>query len=159
MFTFVACLSLNIVFLNFLGDMVTNNHSTNIGISATSNYSDLGSTSSAMNVDVILSKPFAMVDEITEGSPAAEDGLQLGDQVVKFGHVEFGENLLQRLAAEAQANRGQALPMIVLRQGAIINLTVTPRVWEGRGLLGYVRHFFLSFLALYVHLYEHYLEF
>ncbi|KAI5676243.1 hypothetical protein M9H77_07193 [Catharanthus roseus] len=117
-------------------DMVTNNHSTNIGISATSNYSDLGSTSSAMNVDVILSKPFAMVDEITEGSPAAEDGLQLGDQVVKFGHVEFGENLLQRLAAEAQANRGQALPMIVLRQGAIINLTVTPRVWEGRGLLG-----------------------
>lgn len=91
-----------------------------------------------MDVDVVVSRPFAVIDEITEASPAAEDGLQLGDLVMKFGNVESGENLLQRLAAEAQTNQGCAVSMKVMRQGAIINLQVTPRMWQGRGLLGYV---------------------
>ncbi|KAL8206311.1 hypothetical protein R6Q57_009862 [Mikania cordata] len=93
--------------------------------------------SSSMNaMDVNVSRPFAMVDEISEESPAAEDGLQLGDQIVKFGKVEFGDNLLTKLASEAQMNRGLPVPMLVMRQGALINLTVTPRTWRGRGLLG-----------------------
>lgn len=97
-----------------------------------------GVTSRAMDVDVVTSIPFAMVDEITESSPAAEDGLQLGDQVVKFGNVEGGDNLLQRLAAEAQSNQGQAVSVGVIRQGAKVGLSVTPRIWQGRGLLGYI---------------------
>lgn len=97
-----------------------------------------------MDTDVLLGRPFAIVDEIIEPSPAAEDGLELGDQVVKFGSVEFGENLNQRLAAEARAYQGQEVPMVVLRQGAPISLTVTPRAWAGSGLLGYV-HFLLFF--------------
>ncbi|KAD3067999.1 hypothetical protein E3N88_35879 [Mikania micrantha] len=93
--------------------------------------------SSSMNaMDVNVSRPFAMVDEISEESPAAEDGLQLGDQIVKFGKVEFGDNLLTKLASEAQMNQGLPVPMLVMRQGALINLTVTPRTWRGRGLLG-----------------------
>lgn len=91
-----------------------------------------------MDVDVLVSMPFAMVDEIADASPAAEDGLQLGDQIVKFGKVEAGNNLLQRLASEAQSNQGQAIPVMIMRQGAVITLTVTPRTWQGRGLLGYV---------------------
>ncbi|KAL0013521.1 hypothetical protein SO802_000590 [Lithocarpus litseifolius] len=93
-------------------------------------------SSSDMDVDVMASIPFAMVDEIADASPAAEDGLQLGDQIVKFGNVEAGENLLQRLASEAQTNQGCAIPVVIMRQGAPINLTVTPRTWQGRGLLG-----------------------
>lgn len=98
----------------------------------------LRDSSSDMDVDVMASIPFAMVDEIADASPAAEDGLQLGDQIVKFGIVEAGENLLQRLASEAQTNQGRAIPVVIMRQGAPINLTVTPRTWQGRGLLGYV---------------------
>ncbi|KAF8407263.1 hypothetical protein HHK36_006390 [Tetracentron sinense] len=94
-------------------------------------------TPSSMDVDVIISEPFAMVDEIADASPAAEDGLQLGDQIVKFGNVESGGDLLPRLASEAQSNQGRPLPLVVMRQGALINLTVTPRPWHGRGLLGY----------------------
>ncbi|KAK9275865.1 hypothetical protein L1049_023138 [Liquidambar formosana] len=93
-------------------------------------------TPSSMDVDVIVRVPFAMVDEIADASPAAEDGLQLGDQIVKFGNVESGENLLPRLASEAQTNQGRAIPIVVMRQGAPINLTVRPRTWQGRGLLG-----------------------
>lgn len=89
-----------------------------------------------MDIDIAVSRPFAMIDEITEASPAAEDGLQLGDQVVKFGIVEIGENLLQRLAAEVEKNQNKAVPLVVMRQGALITLTVTPRAWSGRGFLG-----------------------
>ncbi|XP_052200280.1 uncharacterized protein LOC127806802 [Diospyros lotus] len=96
----------------------------------------MGNTVSAMDVDVNVSIPFALVDEINEASPAAEDGLQLGDQIVKFGNVEYGDVSLPKLASEAQTNQGQGVSVIVLRQGALINLTVTPRVWQGRGLLG-----------------------
>lgn len=96
----------------------------------------LSESSSSMDVDVIDRMPFAMVDEITNTSPAAEDGLQLGDQIVKFGSVEAGENLQERLAVEAYSNQGRGVSVVVMRQGSLINLTVTPRIWEGRGLLG-----------------------
>ncbi|KAL3331665.1 hypothetical protein AABB24_032330 [Solanum stoloniferum] len=109
----------------------------NIGSSSSpGNYSVTAATSAAMDIDLVFSRPFAVIDEITEASPAAEDGLQLGDQVVRFGNVQSGENLLQRLAAEAQSNQGCAVTMTVLRQGAMTNVQVTPRVWQGRGLLG-----------------------
>lgn len=117
----------------------------NIGSSSSpGNYSVTAATSAAMDIDVVFSRPFAVIDEITEASPAAEDGLQLGDQVVRFGNVQSGENLLQRLAAEAQSNQGCVVTMTVLRQGAMTNLQVTPRVWQGRGLLGYVLSFFVT---------------
>lgn len=105
-------------------------------------------TSSAMDVDVIVNRPFAMVDEIADASPAAEDGLQLGDQIVKFGNVEAGDNLLQRLALEAQSNQGCEIPVTLTRQGALVNTKVTPRTWQGRGLLGYVSVLFLVFVIL-----------
>ncbi|XP_058722997.1 uncharacterized protein LOC131594809 isoform X2 [Vicia villosa] len=90
----------------------------------------------SMDVDVLVSRPFAVVDEISDASPAVEDGLQLGDQILKFGNVEAGENLLPRLASESQSNMGQAVPVVIMRQGTVINLTITPRTWPGRGLLG-----------------------
>ncbi|XP_071725345.1 uncharacterized protein [Rutidosis leptorrhynchoides] len=106
-------------------------------VSTTSDVVVPASPSSSMDVDVVFKLPFAMVDEITDGSPAAEDGLQLGDRIVKFGNVEAGDNnLTQKLSSEAQTNQGKAVPVVVMRQGAIINLTVTPRTWQGRGLFG-----------------------
>lgn len=107
-----------------------------LGTSAFSNHFNSDSTIIAMEVDVTVSRPFAMVDEITEESPAAEDGLQLGDLIVKFGNVESGDNVLPRLASEGQANQGHPVPVVLMRQGTQINLTVTPRAWQGRGLLG-----------------------
>ncbi|GMP35862.1 hypothetical protein CsSME_00008160 [Camellia sinensis var. sinensis] len=139
--------------------------SVNVGTSASSHNVLHGNTISAMDVDVTVNRPFALVDEISEASPAAEDGLQLGDQIVKFGNVESGDDLLPKLASEALSNQDREIPVVVLRQGAFINLTVTPRAWQGRGLLGYVCHstfavppflfrlsikpFILSFLAAF----------
>ncbi|KAF3792514.1 26S proteasome non-ATPase regulatory subunit 9 [Nymphaea thermarum] len=94
-------------------------------------------SSDAMEEDPVSRVPFAVVDEIASDSPAAEDGIQLGDQILKFGNVEGGgQSLLPRLATEAQSNQGNPVPLIIIRQGAVINLIVTPRRWHGRGLLG-----------------------
>lgn len=111
-------------------------------------------THSFMEVDVDIGVPFAVVDEIADASPSAEDGLELGDQIVKFGNVESGGGLLRRLASEAQSNQGHAVALVVLRHGVLINLAVTPRPWHGRGLLGYVDLFFCFFpLKLSFHSY------
>ncbi|KAL2895141.1 26S proteasome non-ATPase regulatory subunit 9, partial [Bienertia sinuspersici] len=93
-------------------------------------------TAAPADMDATGSMPFAMVDEITEASPAAEDGLQLGDQLVKFGSVESGENILSRLASEVHKSQDSATSVVVMRQGVLMNLFVTPRVWQGNGLLG-----------------------
>ncbi|CAL1358756.1 unnamed protein product [Linum trigynum] len=115
------------------GDSGNNETSSSLNAS-----SDNAAASAAMDVDPFINIPFTVIDEIADASPTAEDGLQLGDQIVKFGDVQYqaGENLLQKLASEAQANQDKAVSVVVLRQGSPINLTVTPRAWEGRGLLG-----------------------
>ncbi|XP_020577682.1 26S proteasome non-ATPase regulatory subunit 9 [Phalaenopsis equestris] len=97
---------------------------------------DRTSQTSHVVVDPIARIPFAVVDEISEVSPAAEDGLQLGDQIIKFGSVEIGDPLMARLASEAQSNEGHPVPLLIMRQGILMNFTVTPRRWHGRGLLG-----------------------
>lgn len=90
----------------------------------------------AVGGDSSYGLPFAVFDELQQGSPAALDGIMLGDQLVKFGSVEGGDNLLVRLAREGHMNEGNAIPVIVLRRGVQVQLTVTPRQWAGPGLLG-----------------------
>lgn len=97
-----------------------------------------------MAVDLIARIPFAVVNEISDASPAAEDGLQLGDQIIKFGNVEIGDALMVRLASEAQSNEDHPVPVLIMRQGALMNITITPRRWHGHGLLGYDVIYFLS---------------
>ncbi|KAG0474178.1 hypothetical protein HPP92_015427 [Vanilla planifolia] len=94
------------------------------------------SQATSTDMDTIAKIPFAMVDEISDASPAAEDGLQLGDQIIRFGNVEVGEALIQCLALEAQSNEGHPISVVVMRQGTPMNLSITPRQWHGRGLLG-----------------------
>lgn len=82
-------------------------------------------------------RPFAVIDEITEGSPAATAGLQLGDQLCKFGDViSSGGGELQRVAAVLAAHENVAVEALVLRHGEPHALQLTPQRWAGRGLLG-----------------------
>ena len=43
---------------------------------------------------------------------------------------------LQRVAAAIGENENRAVSVVVLRQGEHLTLSLTPRKWEGRGLLG-----------------------
>ncbi|XP_006661239.1 26S proteasome non-ATPase regulatory subunit 9 [Oryza brachyantha] len=89
-----------------------------------------------MEEDAVTALPFAIIDELTDGSPAALDGLQLWDEIVKFGNVEAGDRLQERLVSEALSNEDSQVSLVIIRQGSSMNLIVTPRKWHGRGLLG-----------------------
>jgi len=84
-------------------------------------------------------KPFAIIDEVTDGSPAHEAGLVVGDQVIFFAGVDArtgSGDPLPRVAAALAANENRPVSALVLRRGAKTEVSVTPKRWAGRGLLG-----------------------
>uniref|UniRef100_A0A7S1W5X9 PDZ domain-containing protein n=1 Tax=Alexandrium catenella TaxID=2925 RepID=A0A7S1W5X9_ALECA len=87
--------------------------------------------------------PFALIDEVTDGSPAQDAGLQIGDQVCRFGDIDREENgdLNSCFAAVAKLvpqSVGSPIEVVVLRgqPPAKVALQLIPRQWAGRGLLG-----------------------
>ncbi|KAI0259808.1 hypothetical protein BC834DRAFT_596451 [Gloeopeniophorella convolvens] len=83
--------------------------------------------------------PFAKVNGIAPGSPAADAGLERGDLVVKFGALKHPQPSLQALAAVVAENENKVVSVIVRRPGAegLTALRLTPRQgWGGRGTLG-----------------------
>ncbi|KAJ7675803.1 hypothetical protein DFH06DRAFT_668896 [Mycena polygramma] len=84
-------------------------------------------------------KPFAKVDGVSPGSPAAEAGLQRSDLVVKFGTLtqqSFSSSSLKPLVDVVAAHENRSIPLKVLRSEQEVYLSLTPKAWGGRGLLG-----------------------
>lgn len=82
--------------------------------------------------------PFARVNTVVPSSPAAAAGLAVGDQVTRFGAINWtNHERLSRVAQVVQQNENQPVVVKVLRESSTIQLTLTPRRdWGGRGLLG-----------------------
>uniref|UniRef100_A0A383VU54 Nas2 N-terminal domain-containing protein n=1 Tax=Tetradesmus obliquus TaxID=3088 RepID=A0A383VU54_TETOB len=90
----------------------------------------------AAAADVAL-RPFAVVDEVADGSPAAAAGIQLGDQLCRFGAAMAGSGSeLQQVAQELQAHENKAVQVVFLRAGQAVQMQLVPQKWAGRGLLG-----------------------
>ena len=49
-----------------------------------------------------LLRPFAVVDEVAQGSPAGEAGIAVGDQMLRFAGVQAQPSALQAVAAALQ---------------------------------------------------------
>ncbi|URE38154.1 Magnesium transporter [Musa troglodytarum] len=93
---------------NAIGSVLNLNFATShMSVSLSENTSQDSSTAE----EAVSRIPFAIIDEIDGDSPAAEDGLQLSDEIVKSGNVEKCENLQSRLMAEAQSNQGNLIPL------------------------------------------------
>ncbi|KAK7175883.1 hypothetical protein R3I93_000217 [Phoxinus phoxinus] len=86
---------------------------------------------------VSLSSPFALVDAVTQGSPAFQAGLRVGDEIMEFGSVKT-QNFrnLRDIASVVQHSEGKSLRVGVFRNGQEVHLSLTPQHWSGRGLLG-----------------------
>ncbi|KIM90509.1 hypothetical protein PILCRDRAFT_84488 [Piloderma croceum F 1598] len=98
------------------------------------------STNAPINVEEDTTQPFARVDGIAPGSPAAEAGMQREDLVVKFGHLtsqSFSSSSLQILAELVAVSENRELPIKIVRADQTISMKLTPRKgWGGRGMLG-----------------------
>ncbi|XP_069121598.1 26S proteasome non-ATPase regulatory subunit 9-like [Argopecten irradians] len=81
--------------------------------------------------------PFADVDRVDEGSPAAEAGLKVGDAIVQFGSITSSTfQSMQNIASVVQHSKDNPLKVIVRRKDRETPLSLTPKSWSGRGLLG-----------------------
>mmetsp|Transcript_32707 Transcript_32707/g.76036 ORF Transcript_32707/g.76036 Transcript_32707/m.76036 type:complete len:221 (-) Transcript_32707:87-749(-) len=87
--------------------------------------------------------PFAWIDEVSDGSPAQEAGLAIGDQICRFGHVNREDTgdlqaCFDGVALLVQNSVGVSIEVHVLRgmPPTKVVLQLLPRHWDGRGLLG-----------------------
>eukprot|EP00199_Chlamydomonas_sp_CCMP681_P006425 CAMPEP_0119108998 /NCGR_PEP_ID=MMETSP1180-20130426/16706_1 /TAXON_ID=3052 ORGANISM="Chlamydomonas cf sp, Strain CCMP681" /NCGR_SAMPLE_ID=MMETSP1180 /ASSEMBLY_ACC=CAM_ASM_000741 /LENGTH=199 /DNA_ID=CAMNT_0007094689 /DNA_START=102 /DNA_END=698 /DNA_ORIENTATION=- len=79
-------------------------------------------------------KPYAVIDELAEGSPAEAAGLLLGDLMCSFGGVKFipDEPTTAALCLVTEvlaANEGLPVETIIQRNWDIMTLTLTPQKW------------------------------
>ncbi|KAF7422536.1 putative 26S proteasome regulatory subunit [Pleurotus ostreatus] len=99
---------------------------------------DNANVESPTKIDV--PEPFARVDGVAPGSPAAESGMQREDLITKFGTLtkaSFSSSSLQPLAELVNGSENRVIQIRVLRTGQTIVLSLTPRQgWGGRGMLG-----------------------
>jgi 26S proteasome regulatory subunit N4 len=83
--------------------------------------------------------PIAKLDEILEGSPAAEAGIRDGDLLYFFGPVSSAqESPMSQIPVVVRDNVGKPIKLIVQRKEETdrVEITITPKSWSGRGLLG-----------------------
>ncbi|KAI7788926.1 26s proteasome non-atpase regulatory subunit 9 [Diaporthe eres] len=90
-----------------------------------------------------LGDPFAKINTVAPGSPAASAGLQPGDLIRNFGYVDAANHdQLKKVAECVQGNAGQSVLVKISRPSAApsqreLQLNLVPRQgWGGRGLLG-----------------------
>ncbi|WEW61556.1 putative 26S proteasome regulatory subunit [Emydomyces testavorans] len=96
------------------------------------------------NQSELVETPFAKVNSVADGSPAAQAGIKPGDRIRSFGIVNWmNHENLRKVSEVVQNNEGMPLIVGIARasesgQGLTnLSLRLTPRRdWGGRGLLG-----------------------
>jgi 26S proteasome non-ATPase regulatory subunit 9 len=90
----------------------------------------------AASIDGNLS-PMAKLDEILPSSPAATAGIADGDLLLKFGDITSSTEQFMSAIVQLVGQRvNQEIGIVVQRGAQTVALTLTPKPWGGRGLLG-----------------------
>lgn len=92
----------------------------------------------------LVSGPMAKLDQVLEGSPAADAGIREDDLLLQFGTITSNtEAYLNSIVQLVGRNVNQPIPIVVQRTklGSIggterLALSIVPKPWGGRGLMG-----------------------
>ncbi|KXS20864.1 hypothetical protein M427DRAFT_119410 [Gonapodya prolifera JEL478] len=77
--------------------------------------------------------PFARVNAVAPDSPASAAGLERGDQLLMFENV----NEISLLPATVSRNENKEIKVLLERANrGLLTVTLVPRKWSGKGLLG-----------------------
>jgi len=92
----------------------------------------------ARSDDIVVESAFAIVDNVTDNSPAFNAGLQKNDLIVKFGSVHAGNHEhLSKILDLVSLSLGRKIIVTVDRKGKRMSLELIPDIeWGGRGSLG-----------------------
>ncbi|XP_044730062.1 26S proteasome non-ATPase regulatory subunit 9 [Chrysoperla carnea] len=81
--------------------------------------------------------PIARVNMVREGSPADIDGIRVDDLIVEFGSLNINNfEELMDFAKVAKHSEGIPMQVKIMRNNKLVEVSLTPRTWVGRGLLG-----------------------
>lgn len=81
--------------------------------------------------------PILIVTMVSPNSPADESGIQKDDEILEFGsinHDNFKE--LKQISELVMHRQNQPIALKVKRQSRNVDITLIPKTWSGRGLLG-----------------------
>jgi regulator of sigma E protease len=78
------------------------------------------------------------VIEVVPGSAAEQGGLRVGDELRGIGDLAFPAVAWETAVAYIQAHPGQPVPFRITRDGAPLDLPLTPRLDGGKGRLGFM---------------------
>lgn len=80
---------------------------------------------------------FAKVTFISSGSPAEECGLRESDEIFEFGSINLSNfKDLTQIAEVVKHRQNQQVALRIKRNNRLLELTLIPKAWSGRGLLG-----------------------
>jgi len=81
--------------------------------------------------------PMAILDEVLDLSPASQSGIKNGDLLLKFGSIVAEDSsALQSIARLVGSSVEKPIDLLIKRNEELIEMTLIPRTWGGRGLLG-----------------------
>ncbi|XP_067127143.1 26S proteasome non-ATPase regulatory subunit 9 [Centruroides vittatus] len=92
---------------------------------------------STQSQDTESLSPFAKVNCVDLNSPADNAGLHIDDTIIQFGSITSKNFVdLSNVANLVQHSVGKPIHVKVIRGTRVFNLSLTPRTWSGKGLLG-----------------------
>ena len=88
-------------------------------------------------VDTTDLEPFLRVNLVSPGSPAELAGIQVEDLILAFGSIDYRNfKSLKDIGTLVQNSRYKTINVNIKRGSSTLSLTLTPRPWAGKGLLG-----------------------
>ncbi|CAB0038788.1 unnamed protein product [Trichogramma brassicae] len=94
-------------------------------------------STSSPTEEICLLEPFLRVDLVSAGSPAELAGIQVDDFILEFGSVSNRNfKSLKDIGDLVESSRYKEVPVKIKRGSNTFALTLIPRPWSGKGLLG-----------------------
>lgn len=94
-------------------------------------------SSSSMDELMQHDTPILNVTLVMSGSPAEDCGIRINDEILEFGSINSDNfNELKQISELVTHRQNQSIALKVKRLGRIHEITLIPKVWSGRGLLG-----------------------
>lgn len=77
------------------------------------------------------------VNFLSAGSPAETAGIQVDDEIIEFGSVNVSNfKDLKQIGEIVMHRQNQQIALKIRRRNALHELSLIPKPWSGRGLLG-----------------------
>lgn len=82
-------------------------------------------------------KPILIVTFVSSSSPADACGLRPDDQILEFGSINLSNfKELRQIGELTMHRKNEQILLRIKRNDRLQNLTLIPKEWSGRGLLG-----------------------